>query len=105
MSVILREYAVSLLLVGLGAAGLAGAATNRQDLCPPVVSWSVFTAMLVLGLSESLLTLSAEAGRPEKVRALAITMAVLVVVYLLTEGWNVLRSRREDSGAGPNAAA
>lgn len=105
VSVILRESAVSLLLVGLGAAGLAGAVTDRQHLQPPVASWSVFTAMLVLGLSESLLTLSAEAGRPEKVRTLAITMAVLVVVYLLTEGWNVLRSRREDSGAGPSAAA
>lgn len=98
VAVVLREPAVRLFLFGLAGstlAGLAVAGALREEwTSAPVVSTALFASLLTLTGAGAISAISAEAGRIEKVRALAIIFGVLIVFYLALEVWRTLVIRQ-----------
>lgn len=102
VSVVFREPAVRLFLMGLAASGIAGAIVSWSEqrgwTAAPVTAASLFAALLAVTAAQPLQDFSAEAGRPEKVHALIVISAALIVFYALTEVWRWFAERR---GAPP----
>jgi len=98
VSVVFREPSVRLFLMGLAAAGMAGAIVAWSEglewTAAPVTAASLFAALLALTASQPLLDITAEATRPEKVRTIIIISAVLIAAYALTEAWRWLSAKR-----------
>ena len=102
IAVVFREPAVRLFLMGLAASGMAGAIVScserREWTAAPVTAASLFAALLAVTAAQPLQDFTAEAGRPEKVHALIVISAALIVFYALTEVWRWFAERR---GAPP----
>ncbi len=98
VSVIFREPAVRLFLAGLGAAGMAGAVLAASGpkgcACGPVASTGLMAGMLTLTASQALGAISAEAARPDKLRALIIFFVITLVLYCAVEVWRMLSARK-----------
>lgn len=98
ISVVFREPAVRLFLMGLAASGMAGAIVSwseqRAWTAAPVTAASLFAALLAVTAAQPLQDLTAEATRPEKVRAIIIISGVLIAAYALTEAWRWFAGRR-----------
>ncbi|MCC6483924.1 MAG: hypothetical protein IT209_03670 [Armatimonadetes bacterium] len=98
VAVVLREPAVRLFLFGLGASGLAGlavaGAVREEWTSAPVVSTALLSSLLTVTCARALMDISAEASRPEKVKALAVIFGAVIVFYLLLEIWRTLALRQ-----------
>jgi hypothetical protein len=99
ISIVLREPAVRLFLLGCGAAGLAApfvlAASPALRSIAPAVSGGLTAVCLALVTAGALQQWSEEATRAGKLRVLVIATAVLAAGYLLAEGRRVAALRRQ----------
>ncbi|MEI6914298.1 MAG: hypothetical protein WCL39_04115, partial [Armatimonadota bacterium] len=99
VSMVLREPAVRVFLLGLAAANIVGAVVlsgAREDwTSAPVVSLSLLASLMTLTGSQAIATFTQEVARPDKVKALLILFAIALVLYLVLEVWRTLAIRHK----------
>lgn len=96
-SVLFREPAVRLLLLGVASSGLAmaallGAGGILRAGAEVTVS-SLFTGFMALGLSGRLADVSIAAGRTEKMQGIALWLGITLAIYLALELWRWFSGR------------